>query len=177
MQDMGLASSAMLRIDLAAVREGPVETTAEVAADDPLVVGAGVVLASPLLVSGRLSAAGEGKYYWRARLVTVVQAECRRCLAPVRVPLSQSLGLVFVEEDEAGEADDCYVVPRRATVLDLSEAVREELILAVPQFVECRADCRGLCPRCGADLNLGPCGCQPDVDPRWAALTKLRKGE
>lgn len=167
----------MLRIDLAAVREGPVETAAKLAAGDPLVVGADVALASPLVVSGRLSTAGEGRYYWQARLETVIQAECRRCLAPVRVPVAQSLGLLFVDEDEAGEGDDCYVVPRRATALDLSEAVREELILAVPQFVECRADCRGLCPRCGADLNLGPCNCEREVDPRWAELTKLRKGE
>jgi uncharacterized protein len=167
----------VLRIDLAAVREGPVETAAEVAADAPLVVSTGLTLASPLVVSGRLSTAGEGRYYWQARLVTVVQAECRRCLAPVRVPIAQSLGVVFVDEAEAGQEDDCYVVPRRATVLDLSEAVREELILAVPPYVECRDDCRGLCPQCGADLNLGPCGCQPDVDPRWAALTKLPKGE
>jgi uncharacterized protein len=167
----------MLRIDLAAVREGPVDTGAEVAADDPLVVGTGITLASPLVVTGRLSTAGEGKYYWQARLVAVVRSECRRCLTPVRVPLSQSLGLVFVTEAEAGEEDDCYVVPARATTLDLSRAVREELILAVPQFVECRDDCRGLCPRCGADLNAGPCSCRPETDPRWAALTKLRKGE
>ena len=171
----------MLRIDLAAVREGPVETVAEIAAGDPLVVATGVTLASPLVVSGRLSTAGEGKYYWQARLSTVVRAECRRCLAPVKVPLAQSLGLVFMTEGEAGEGaggnDDCYVVPRRAAAIDLSEAVREELILAVPQFVECREDCRGLCPRCGADLNLGPCGCSKEIDPRWAALTKLRKGE
>ena len=167
----------MLRIDLAAVREGPVETAAEVAVGDPLVTAAGVALASPLVVTGRLSTAGEGKYYWQARLRTVVMAECRRCLAPVHVPLSQTLGLVFVAEGEASEEDDCYVVPRRATMLDLSEAVREELILATPQFVECRDDCRGLCPQCGADLNAGPCGCQKETDPRWAALTKLRKGE
>src|SRR2546422_2859983 len=38
-------------------------------------------------------------------------------------------------------------------------AVREELLLAVPQWVVCRDDCRGLCPRCGKDLNAGPCGC------------------
>jgi uncharacterized protein len=167
----------MLRIDLAAVREGPVETAAEVAVDDPLVKAAGVTLASPLRVSGRLSTAGEGKYYWQARLAAMVRAECRRCLAPVDVPLSQPLGLVFVTGEDARGDDDCYVVPRRATVLDLTEAVREELILAVPPFVTCRDDCRGLCPRCGADLNAGPCGCQQETDPRWAALTKLRKGD
>lgn len=167
----------MLRINLAAVREGPVETAARVATNDPLVVATGVSLASPLVVTGRLTTAGEGNFYWQAKLETVVKSECRRCLAPVAVPLSQSLSLVFVAEERADGDDDCYLVPRRATVLDLAEAVREQLLLAVPQFVECRQDCRGLCPRCGADLNSGPCGCQKEMDPRWEALTKLRKGE
>lgn len=166
----------MLRIDLAAVREGPVETSATIAKDDPLIVGSGLTLASPLSVTGRFSAAGTGRYYWQARLATVVKGECRRCLSPVDVPLSQPLGLVFVAQEDAVPDDDCYVVPRRATAVDLGEAVREELLLAVPQYVECREDCRGLCPRCGADLNAGPCGCQQEIDPRWEALTKLRKG-
>jgi len=166
----------MLRIDLAAAREGPVETSATIAKDDPLIVGSGLTLAAPLAVTGRFSTAGTGRYYWQARLATVVRAECRRCLAPVDVPLSQPLGLVFVAEEDAVPDDDCYVVPRRAAAVDLSEAVREELLLAVPQYVECREDCRGLCPRCGADLNAGPCGCQQEMDPRWEALTKLHKG-
>jgi uncharacterized protein len=162
----------MLRISLAAVREGPVMIADQIAPDDPLVVATGLALAVPLAVAGRLSTAGEGKYYWQATLETVVRAECRRCLAPVDVPVAESLGLVFVDEAEADGGDDCYLVPRRASVLDLSEAVREELLLAAPQFVECREDCRGLCPRCGADLNAGACGCAPAMDPRWAALTK-----
>jgi uncharacterized protein len=166
----------MLRIDLAAAREGPVETSATIAKDHPLVVASGLTLASPLTVTGRFTTAGAGRYYWQARLTTVVRAECRRCLAPVDVPLSQPLGLVFVAAEDAPSDDDCYIVPKRAAVLDLTEAVREELLLAVPQYVECRDDCRGLCPQCGADLNAGPCGCQPEMDPRWEALIKLRKG-
>jgi uncharacterized protein len=162
----------MLRISLAAVREGPVAIADLIAPDDPLVVGTGLTLAVPLAIGGRLSSAGDRKYYWQATLKTVVRAECRRCLATVDVPIAESLGLIFVEEEEAEGDEDCYLVPRRSHVLDLSEAVREELLLAAPQYVECRADCRGLCPRCGADLNAGPCGCAPEVDPRWEALTK-----
>jgi uncharacterized protein len=167
----------MLRIDLAALRDGPVAIADQIAPDDPLVVATGLALAAPLAISGRLSAAGEGKYYWQAMLKTVVRAECRRCLAPVDVPIAESLGLVFVNEGEDEGGEDCYPVPRRAAVVDLSEAVREELLLAAPQFVECREDCRGLCPRCGADLNAGPCGCAPEMDPRWEALTKSPRGE
>ncbi|HXY20454.1 MAG TPA: DUF177 domain-containing protein [Gemmatimonadales bacterium] len=164
----------MLRIDLAAVREGPVAVADQIAPDDPLVTATGLALAAPLAVAGRLSTAGEGKFYLQASIETVLRAECRRCLVPVDVPISESLGLVFVREEDAGDEDDCYTVPRRASVLDLSEAVREELLLAVPQYVECREDCRGLCKRCGADLNAGPCGCATEMDPRWEALTKLR---
>ena len=162
----------MLRISLAAVREGPVAIADHIAPDDPVVAGTGLALAAPLEVAGRVSSAGEGKYYWQATLKTAVRAECRRCLAPVDVPIVESLGLVFVEEEEAEGGEDCYMVPRRSSVLDLTEAVREELLLAAPQFVECREDCRGLCPRCGADLNTGPCDCTPEMDPRWEALTK-----
>ncbi len=166
----------MLRIDLAAVRDGPVETNASVPADDPLVARTGLTLAAPLAVTGRFSAAGADRYYWQARLETAIRAQCRRCLAPVSVPLSESLGLVFVAEEASGGDDDCYVVPARATAVDLGAAVYEELLLAMPQYVLCREDCRGLCPRCGADLNDGPCGCVKGVDPRWEALTKLSKG-
>jgi len=167
----------MLRIDLAAVREGPVAVADRIAPDDPLVAATGLALATPLAVAGRLSSAGEGRFYLQASIETVVRAECRRCLTPVDVPISESLGLVFVTEEDAADEDDCYLVPRRSAVLDLSEAVREELLLAAPQFVECREDCRGLCKRCGADLNAGPCGCSTEIDPRWEALTKLPRGE
>lgn len=165
----------MLRVDLAEVRGGPVETIGELAADDPLLgdPDAGVVVAEPVRVAGRFSGAGEGKYFWRAELRTVARAQCRRCLTAVEVPVTQSLGLVFAFAGEATEDDGCYVIPARTRVLDLRDAVREETLLALPRFVECRPDCRGLCPRCGANLNDGPCGCAPGGDPRWDALRAL----
>jgi uncharacterized protein len=66
-------------------------------------------------------------------------------------------------------------VPPQATELELGEMVREELILAVPPYVLCREDCRGLCPQCGNDLNEGPCSCSPEPDPRWAKLEALKQ--
>jgi uncharacterized protein len=59
-------------------------------------------------------------------------------------------------------------------ILDLREAVRQQLVLAEPMKPLCRDGCAGLCPTCGADRNAGPCTCPvADVDPRWAALTNL----
>ena len=167
----------MLRIDLAEVRAGAVDTPGRLEVSDPLFGGIGIALAAPLRVEGRFSRAGEGKYFWHARMDTVLRLECRRCLSPVEVPLSQRLDLLFLAE-RGGVDDDvgCYPIPPRTRDLDLRDALREELLLAVPQFVECRPDCRGLCPDCGANLNAGPCGCRPKRDPRWEALSDLRSG-
>ena len=79
-------------------------------------------------------------------------------------------------EQDVDEDPGCYAIPERARELDLRDALREELLLAVPQFVECRPDCRGLCPECGANLNAGPCGCRPIRDPRWGPLGDLLPG-
>ena len=167
----------MLCIDLADVRAGAVETPGFIEASDPLWGGFGLALVGSLSVRGRFSSAGEGTYFWHARVKASFHFECRRCLNPVDVPFDEDLELLFVEEERALEDDvGCYVIPGAMPVLDLREALREELHLAVPQFVECRPDCRGLCPRCGANLNAGPCACRPERDPRWQALSNLLPG-
>lgn len=163
----------MLRIALSEVRSGAVETNGEIAPDDALLATPGVTLLEPLVVSGRFSSAGGEKYYWKAAFHTVLRLECRRCLAPVELPLRQTLGLVFSASDDTPEGDGVYLIPPRTQLLDLTEAVREEFLLAVPHFVECRPECKGLCARCGANLNDGPCGCGPQTDPRWDALGAL----
>ena len=57
--------------------------------------------------------------------------------------------------------------------VDAGELAREAFILEMDTKTLCPEDCKGLCPRCGADLNLGPCSCKKDVDPRLAVLAKL----
>ncbi|HVB76136.1 MAG TPA: DUF177 domain-containing protein [Ktedonobacteraceae bacterium] len=57
--------------------------------------------------------------------------------------------------------------------LDLTEAIRQNALTALPMVTLCREDCKGLCPRCGHDLNLGPCECKPEVDARLSVLEKL----
>jgi uncharacterized protein len=164
----------MLRIDLGEVRAGAVETPGRIEPADALWTGSAVAWAAPLDITGRFSFAGEHKYFWHAKMRTVLRLECRRCLTPVELPFRQEMELLFVGEEEALDEDlGCYVIPRRALDLDLRDAVREELVLAVPRFVECGEGCRGLCPRCGANLNAGPCGCRSESDPRWASLTSL----
>lgn len=162
----------MLQYDLRDLARGPVETQAEVAAEDPLFAGLDIALAGPVRVGGRLQATGEGRFYWHGTLHAVVAGECRRCLTPVSVPVEADIGALFAED--ALDDPDAYPLSPHATEVDLRPAVREELVLAAPGYVVCREDCRGLCPRCGKDLNAGPCGCGPAADPRWRALADLK---
>jgi uncharacterized protein len=64
---------------------------------------------------------------------------------------------------------------RRGDELDLTDAVREHVVLETPALALCREDCRGLCPSCGADLNEGPCDCAPQAAPTaWDALKNVK---
>jgi uncharacterized protein len=165
----------MLRVDLRELARGPVGTRGELGQDDPLLEGLDVALGGPVLVIGRLQATGEGRFYWHGSLRTVVTGECRRCLTPVTAPVTAEADALFTQDSEAQEDPDAYPLAADAAEIDLAPAVREELLLAVPRFLQCREDCRGLCPRCGQDLNAGPCGCAPVADPRWQALESLKQ--
>lgn len=162
----------MLRIDLGRLSAGPIETVGEVPADAEVFAGLAFSLVTPVRVTGRLMASGPGSYYWNARLEVHLQAECRRCLRVLDVPVDQEIRLLFTDDEEAADPS-VYPLPADAPELDLTGPIREELILAGPDFPLCRDDCPGLCPRCGKDLNAGTCACTPERDSRWHALEGL----
>jgi len=165
----------MLCVGLAELGQGPVDTAARLPADDPMFEGLGIALREPVVVSGQIIAAGPDRFYWRGMLETAVGTSCRRCLVPVVRPFTAKVDVLFSEDQESDDPS-VYVIPPDTKMLDLSPAVREELILAAPDYVLCRDDCRGLCPRCGKDLNERPCDCGPETpDPRWAGLAALKQ--
>src|SRR2546421_11426711 len=87
----------MLQVDLRELSGGPVTTRAELAAVDPLLEGLGVVLAGPVQVTGRLHAAGEGRFYWQGSLRAQIAGECRRCLVPVPVAVGSHIRALFTQ--------------------------------------------------------------------------------
>ena len=103
----------------------------------------------------------------RGRLQARGGLECVRCLRGFELPLDVPFE-VFAErsrsgnrrDEEALERDD-YMLFHDGRKLDLTDQARESVLLELPIAPHCRDDCKGLCPRCGADLNEGPCGC-PD---------------
>jgi uncharacterized protein len=102
------------------------------------------------------------------------QGQCRRCLRPLNGELCCEVRELYRPRSWPGELDeDTY--PLTGEQLDLRPLVRDALMLELPLAPLCQEDCQGLCPRCGADLNAGPCGCAGSGgDPRWAALDVLR---
>jgi len=169
----------MLRVDLGRLaREGSVLVQAAVPADDELWRESGISWDGPVEVRLRASFAGSGEVVVRGSVRGCVAQECRRCLEAVRSEVVQDVTLVFVSEEDgepAGARDDVFVFDPRAGSLELGDAVREEVILATNPYAVCSPDCQGLCSRCGANLNEGPCGCtEEEVDPRWEVLRTLK---
>ena len=165
----------MLRVDLRELaRGGALQTRGELAQGDSALAGLDVTLLEPVVVGGRLQSIGEGRFYWQGTLRTVVRGECRRCLTALTTPVNLEIGALFTQDPDAADDPDSYAVAPDASEIDLTPAVREELLLAAPRYVLCRDDCRGLCPQCGKDLNTSSCDCAPATDMRWQPLKALK---
>ncbi len=123
-------------------------------------VDVALVLASFL---GGIAATGTLVVPWRA--------SCRRCAAEVRGVLDVAVAERFCE-GVGPDDEDAY--PMAGDRVDLSDLVRDAVVLELPLAPLCREDCLGLCATCGADRNEAECGCQPEGDPRWATLDALR---
>ena len=168
----------MLKVDLGQLaRRKRLQIDASVPAADALFHGVAFTMNGPLEVRLEAQQAGQDVLV-RGELEGEAGLACRRCLTPVAVPIREEVALLFregVSEAEA-EAAEMYALPARGSELDLTHALREHLVLAVPEFAICRDACKGLCPSCGTNLNEETCSCEPEhVDHRWAALLQTGK--
>jgi len=109
---------------------------------------------------------------------TTGDAVCSRCLDPVRIPLTADLQELYAWTAGEAEVDDLGELgPHlQGELLDLQPAIRDGLILEMPQAPLCDTDCPGLCSQCGARLADDPDHHHDSSDPRWAALTALKDG-
>lgn len=97
---------------------------------------------------------------------------CDRCAEDLKKDYCFKLNKILVPCVESDADFDDYIVVENG-VLNLDELVEEEIQLFLPSKMLCRDDCKGLCAKCGKNLNLGNCDCKKDVDPRMAALLQL----
>ena len=113
----------------------------------------------------------------RALVNTSMETECSRCLEPAEVKISEEMTLLLVfsgmsARDVTGA--ELKIIPQDAEEVDVTEEIRQAILLAIPPKPLCKTDCLGLCPQCGINLNLSNCRCQVKVeDARWSGLHKL----
>lgn len=136
------------------------------------------VPAKPIRVTGRLSAAGAGRFYWHGVVEGDIVLPCRRCLAEASVHVRDESHVIFAEagSDETDDPD-VQVLDERSLQIDLRPTVREQWLLNAPSFALCREECKGLCPTCGRDLNEGSCECPRTGDSRWDALRRVQTND
>ena len=168
----------MLNLSLTAVARGEVSVEGEISPDDPVWEDTGLALAEPLRaeLSGR--SVGDGILV-RGRIRTRLNLECRRCLTAVSHEVEDSIDLLYEPiadvEEEVALGGEVYALPPRGDGVDLRPALREQLLLRVPEHVVCEETCRGLCPHCGTDLNQTACSCVPERVPGpWDALKNVK---
>jgi uncharacterized protein len=116
-----------------------------------------------------------GGYALRLRFDALLEGPCMRCVGPA----SPTISVDAREIDQPGEDDELHSPYLDGGVLDLADWAREALVLAMPAQVVCAADCRGLCPECGVNLNeVDPEQHRHEAagDPRWAKLRDLKLG-
>lgn len=98
---------------------------------------------------------------------------CDRCAEPVQRTMQFDLNKILAEDlQNHTDSDDDYLLIENH-VLDLSRLIEEEIILFLPSKILCSEDCKGLCPKCGRNLNVEKCSCKQDVDPRMEVLLQL----
>lgn len=166
----------MLSFDIRSLSSHAVVVDDVLSPDDAVWEEGDPLPSGPVRVTGRLSAAGSGRYYWHGRIEGDAELPCRRCLTDTTVHVKDEAQIIFAEEGtEEAEEPDVFIVDPHASELDLRPALREEWLLSAPTFALCREECRGLCPTCGADLNAGQCDCAPAGDARDARWDALRK--
>ena len=163
----------LLRASIGSVKDYEVKNVIDITGDgvDSLVQGKARLMRTnrSILVKGEMA--------------TEVELTCSRCLGLFKYPLKMNLeeeyyptadvdtGAALPLPDEPG----CFTIDQDH-ILDLTEAVRQYALLAIPMKPLCKENCAGLCPFCGQNLNRGPCGCPlKSADPRWAELSKLKK--
>lgn len=143
----------------------------------PKEVNEGVVLSGPVHLAGRLK--NLSGYMCLSLTITAdYDTVCDRCLAPLHCTeeffLEKTVAVAgTLEEEDSYEVENEYILIEN-NQLDLGETVLEVLILELPWRHLCREDCRGLCEKCGHNLNEGDCGCpKKTLDPRLAVLSSL----
>ena len=147
----------------------PFETSVDLS---DLLFGTCYPVSEPVLASGTVRNTA-GVLVMKGLITTTIHGVCDRCASDFESQLSFPIHVVLVTELNNEDNEDEGVFPLEGDAADLEEIVRTVFVLNMDSKLLCKPDCKGLCCRCGKNLNEGPCNCQKEIDPRFAALKQL----
>ena len=163
-----------MRLELSSIIDRPGESldfSTSVDLSD-LVYGVGKPVSEPVMAKGTVRNTA-GVLVMKGMITTCIHGTCDRCAADFDRDVEIPIDAVLVTELANEENEDEWVFPLEADTADLDDIIRTVFVLNMDSKLLCKEDCKGLCFRCGRNLNEGPCGCQKELDPRFAALKQL----
>ena len=107
------------------------------------------------------------------KIFTTIHGVCDRCASDFTSDVEFPLDVVLVTELSNEENEDEWVFPLEGDSADLDDIIRTVFVLNMDSKLLCKPDCKGICCRCGKNLNHEACSCQKELDPRFAALRQL----
>lgn len=159
------------------IEPGALDYTAELRQIGPLPVKG----SADLLIEHRDQGSHVSDIRLRAAYSGDFEILCARCVEPVPTHLAGEFDLLFRPEEADAIAGEHSITPDETEIgyyqesgLSLEDVVREQVLLSLPGRTLCKEDCKGLCPRCGQNLNLATCSCDAALaNPQWNALADL----
>ncbi len=137
-----------------------------------LLYGTGYPVSEPVTASGTVRNTA-GVLVMKGELSTCIHGVCDRCASEFTRDVHIPVDVVLVRQLEDEENEDEWVFSLAEDSADMDEIVRTVFVLNMDSKLLCKEDCKGLCCRCGHNLNNGPCSCEKELDPRFAALRQL----
>ncbi len=167
-----------MRLDLSSIMDCPGQSISYSASVDlsDLVYGTSKPVSEPVLANGTVRNTA-GVLVMKGMITTTIHGICDRCAADFTRDVEIPIDVVLVNELADEDNEDEWVFPLEANTADLEDIVRTVFVLNMDSKLLCKDDCAGLCCKCGKNLNEGPCACQKEVDPRFAALKQLLNKE
>ena len=152
---------------------GEISVDGDISLSDINFLGEDFVFETPLHIKGNIVNNGKALEL-NAVCTGIVKVHCARCMKELDQDVNFKVKEFFVQSDGENDDDDEDVVFFEGYNIDVKDIVVNHFLMNVSGKYLCSEDCKGLCPKCGANLNLGDCGCKnDDIDPRWAALADI----
>ena len=137
-----------------------------------LVFGSCKPASKPVLAYGKVRNTA-GVLELTGELTTTLHGVCDRCASEFTRAVQIPIHAVLVSEEELEQAEDEWVFGIYDGCADLTDIITTAFVLNMDSQLLCRPDCKGVCFRCGKNLNEGPCGCRKEPDSRFAVLQQL----